>query len=80
MQAQNKRCVVGIFREVAAFERALDGLLKAGFEASTISVLGNHQAIVDHFGRVPRPDEMTDAMTARDGSATRRVGREGIVH
>ena len=61
MQAENKRSVVGIFREVAAFERALDGLLKAGFDASTISVLGNHQAIVDHFGRVPRPDEMTDA-------------------
>ncbi len=41
--------------------RALDGLLKAGFDASAISVLGSHQAIVDHFGRVPEPDEMTDA-------------------
>jgi hypothetical protein len=61
MQAENKRSIVGIFREVAAFERALDGLLKAGFDASTISVLGDHQAIIDHFGRVPRPDEMTDA-------------------
>ncbi|MEW5704664.1 MAG: hypothetical protein AB1781_08795 [Pseudomonadota bacterium] len=61
MQVENKRSVVGVFREVAAFERALDGLLKAGFDASAISVLGSHQAIVDHFGRVPRPNEMTDA-------------------
>lgn len=61
MQAENKRSVVGIFRAVAAFEHALDGLLKAGFEPSTISVLGNHQAIVDHFGQVPRLDKMADA-------------------
>lgn len=61
MQVENKRSVVGVFREVAAFERALDGLLKAGFDASAISVLGSHQAIIDHFGRVPRPNEMTDA-------------------
>lgn len=61
MQPENKRSVVAIFREVAAFEHALDSLLKAGFDASTISVLGNHEAIVEHFGRVPKPDEMADA-------------------
>lgn len=61
MQAENKRSVVGIFRAVAAFEHALDGLLKAGFEPSTISVLGNHQAIVEHFGHIPRLDKMADA-------------------
>jgi hypothetical protein len=61
MQVENKRSVVGVFREVAAFEQALDGLLKADFDASTISVLGSHQAIVDHFGRVPQLDEMADA-------------------
>ncbi len=61
MQVENKRSVAGIFRDVAAFERSLDGLLKAGFDASTISVLGSHQAIVDHFGWVPRLKEMADS-------------------
>ena len=61
MQTINKRSVVGVFRDVVAFERALDGLLKAGFEPSAISVLGNHDAIVDHFGQIPRIDELADA-------------------
>lgn len=61
MASGNTRRIVGVFRDTAAFERALDGLLKAGFDAASISVLGSHQAILDHFGRVPRPREMTDA-------------------
>ncbi len=61
MQVENKRSVVGVFREVVAIERALDGLLKAGFDGSTISVLGSHQAIIDHFGLIPPLNEMTDA-------------------
>lgn len=61
MQAKNVRTVVGIFHGVAAFERAVDGLLKAGFDASSVSVLGNHQSVVDHFGRIPLLDEMADA-------------------
>lgn len=61
MQAANNRSIVGIFREVAAFERALNGLLKAGFDASAISVLGSHQAIVDHFERLPQRNELIDA-------------------
>lgn len=71
MQTGNKRSVVGVFNDTAAFERALDGLLKANFDAASISVLGSHQAIVDHFGRVPDPDEMTDAPdTPRDALDT----------
>jgi len=61
MPTGTKRRVVGIFNDAAAFEHALDGLLKAKFDASSISVLGSHQAIIDHFGRIPDPDEMTDA-------------------
>lgn len=61
MQAELSRSVVCVFHDVAGFERALDALLKAGFEAGEISILGSHQDIVDHFGRVPRPEEMTDA-------------------
>lgn len=60
METKNNQSVVGVFREVAAFERALDRLLKAGFEASAISVLGSHKEIIDQFGRIPRPNEMTD--------------------
>lgn len=71
MQTANKRSVVGVFSDTAAFEHALDGLLKANFDAAAISVLGSHQAIVDHFGRVPGPDEMTDAPdTPRDALDT----------
>ena len=62
MQSNNRRSVVGIFRDVAAFERMLGDLLKAGFDPSSISVLGNHQAIVDHFGQFPRLEEITDAV------------------
>ena len=61
MSSGNERSVVCIFYEVGGFERALDGLLKAGFDASTISFLGGHQAIVDHYGRLPQPDELADA-------------------
>ncbi|NNE83032.1 MAG: hypothetical protein HKN28_03580 [Alphaproteobacteria bacterium] len=61
MQQESKRTVVCIFQKVVDFERALDGLLKAGFDAREISVLGSHQAIIDQFGRIPRPDEMTDS-------------------
>jgi hypothetical protein len=60
MSTESKQSVVGIFREVSAFERALDGLLKAGFQASAISVLGSHQKIIEQFGQIPRPNELTD--------------------
>ena len=61
MPSGNQRSVVGVFGDAAAFEHALDSLLKAGFDAAEISVLGDHQAIVDHFGRVPRPSVLTDS-------------------
>ena len=61
MPSGNDRHVVCVFHEVTSFERALDSLSKAGFDASAISVLGSHQAILDHFGRLPGLDELTDA-------------------
>jgi len=61
MASDEKRSVVCVFHDVAGFEGALKGLLKAGFDASAISVLGRHDEIVDHFGQVPRPEEMSDA-------------------
>jgi hypothetical protein len=61
MSPQHIRNIVCVFHEVTRFEQALDNLLKAGIDASAISVLGSHQAILDHFGRVPQPDEMADA-------------------
>ena len=79
MQAENRRSVVAIFHDVAAFERALDELVKAGFDASAISILGSHQAIVDHFGKVPDPDELADATdTPRDSLETESALHEAI--
>lgn len=64
MKSESRQTIVGIFHEVPAFERALDGLLKAGFEASAISVLGSHQALLDHFGKIPPPAEISDTPDA----------------
>lgn len=71
MKSNSRQTVVGIFHEVPAFERALDGLLKAGFDASAISVLGSHQALLDHFGKIPPPAEIADSPgTPRDALDT----------
>jgi hypothetical protein len=64
MQEESRQTVVGIFHEVPAFERALDELLKAGFDASAISVLGSHKALLDHFGKIPPPTDIADAPDA----------------
>ncbi|NNE83646.1 MAG: hypothetical protein HKN28_06715 [Alphaproteobacteria bacterium] len=60
MNLENNQYVVGVFREVGAFERALDGLLRAGFDPSAVSVLGSHEEIIAQFGRIPRPEELAD--------------------
>jgi len=74
MQTTPQSSIVCTFHDVAGFERALGGLLKAGFDAGAISVLGSHDAIVEHFGRVPRPEEMADAPdTPREALDTERA-------
>ncbi len=79
MKSKTNRSVVCVFHQVAGFERALDGLLQAGFDPSEISILGSHDEIVEHFGRVPRPDEMTDSPdTPRDTLETEAALHKAI--
>ena len=61
MSDNGNRSVVCVFHKVSEFERALDRLLQADFDAADVSVLGSHDQIVEHFGRVPRPDELIDS-------------------
>lgn len=57
----NSEClVVGVFASTADFSSAIEKLGATGFEPTDISILGNHEDIVDHFGTVPTAAEMTD--------------------
>lgn len=79
MQAANDRTVAAIFHDVAAFEGALDALMAAGFDASAISVLGSHRALVDHFGDIPSPEELADSPgTPRDSLDTENTMQRAI--
>ncbi|MDA0786235.1 MAG: hypothetical protein O3B37_08080 [Proteobacteria bacterium] len=71
MTDQTQEClVVGVFGNVEAFSAALENLVAGGFSATDISILGNHQSLLDHFGTVPKVDELADRMdTPRDSLA-----------
>ncbi len=71
--------VVGIFHDVDAFERALEGLLAAGFGAAAISVLGTHDAIVDRFGEVPDADAMADSRETPRESLDVETTLDGVI-
>lgn len=59
--------VVGVFDNVDAFSSALEKLVAQGIREADISILGNHQALLDHFGTIPGVDELSDRMdTPRD--------------
>lgn len=73
----NPEClVVGVFTSPAQFSNALEKLVGAGFAQADISILGNHQDILDHFGNIPGIDDLADRPdTPRDtleGHATMR--------
>lgn len=79
MASEQSAVVVGLFHDVAAFKRALDGLLKMGFDPSAVSVLGSHRAIVDHFGKVPPIGDIADAAdTPREALDTEVTLRRAI--
>lgn len=79
MSDGNRRSVAGVFRDAAAFEGALAALLKGGFDADAVSVLGSHQAILDHFGRIPRPSVLSESPdTPREALETETVLRKAI--
>jgi len=67
MNAQAERQtseVVGLFADRDSFERAVEGLLRAGFERADLSVLASHESL-DAAGRPGKP--WRDALTALVG-------------
>jgi len=68
--------VVGVFHDADAFVKTLGALLRADFDRAAISILADHGAVRDHFGRIPDPAEMADrADTPREDLDT-----EGALH
>ncbi|MEP4380428.1 MAG: hypothetical protein ABJ215_13780 [Alphaproteobacteria bacterium] len=66
--------VVGVFGDVATFSAALEKLVAGGFRAADISILGNHQSLLDHFGTIPSVDELSDRMdTPRDSLESHKL-------
>ena len=66
--------VVGVFANVETFSTALGKLVAKGFRAADISILGNHQALLDHFGTIPNIDELSDRMdTPRDSLESHQI-------
>jgi hypothetical protein len=70
------RGVTAIFHDANTFTKALGALLKAGFDRAAISVLADHDAVKDHFGRIPDADEMAD----RSDTPREDLDTEGALH
>ena len=59
--SNSEHFVAGVFGDADAFVRALNALLRRGFDRAAISVLADHDAVKAHFGNIPSPDVLTDA-------------------
>lgn len=70
------RGVTAIFHDADAFVEALGALLKAGFDRSAISILADHDAVTDHFGRIPDAEELAD----RPDTPREDLDTEGALH
>lgn len=68
--------VAAIFHNADAFTAALGALLDAGFDRAAISVLADHEAVKDHFGRIPDADELAD----RRDTPREDLDTEGALH
>jgi hypothetical protein len=68
--------VAGIFHDADAFAGALGALLKAGFDRAAISILADHDAVKDHFGHIPAPEELAD----RPDTPREDLDTEGALH
>ena len=63
MTDKSQEClVVGVFDNVDTFTTAIEKLVKGGHRRNDISILGDHQAIIDHFGTLPKSGELADRM------------------
>ncbi|MBO6781755.1 MAG: hypothetical protein JJ899_00505 [Alphaproteobacteria bacterium] len=60
MASSQSHVVVATFNDTDKFLDALEKLLDAGVAPDRISVLADHDAIVDRFGRVPPAAELAD--------------------
>lgn len=60
MNAQNGSIIVATYASADQFLAALEALLDNGIASDQISVLSDHEAIMDRFGRVPPALEMAD--------------------
>lgn len=70
------RGVAAIFHNADAFTAALGALLDAGFDRAAISVLADHDAVKDHFGRIPSADELAN----RPDTPREDLDTEGALH
>jgi len=57
---KNGPYIAGIFHDADAFMAALEALLAAGFDRASVSVLADHKAVEDHFGRIPDAARLTE--------------------
>lgn len=60
MNAQNPSILVATYTGADQFLAALEALLDNGIESDQISVLSDHEAITDRFGRIPPASELAD--------------------
>ena len=70
------RGVTAIFHDADAFTKALGALLNAGFDRAAISILADHEAVSDHFGRIPDADELAN----RPDTPREDLDTEGALH
>lgn len=68
--------VAAVFQDAEAFIGALDALLRAGFDRSSISVLAGHEAVKDHFGQIPD----IKVMSNRRDTPREDLDAEGALH
>lgn len=77
--SQSATTVVATFDNTEKFLAALEALMAAGIASDRISVLADHDAVVDRFGHIPPVAEMTDNPgTPRESLGTRTAISEAI--
>lgn len=77
--SQSITTVVATFDTTDKFLAALEGLLAAGVSSDRISVLADHDSVVDRFGHVPPVEDMSDDPgTPRESLGTRTAISEAI--
>tara|TARA_R110002110_G_scaffold85816_1_gene223282 strand:+ start:25532 stop:26092 length:561 start_codon:yes stop_codon:yes gene_type:complete len=80
MTNQSQNClVVGVFDDADAFMAAMQKLVEGGHRRNGISILGNHQDLLDHFGTVPDVNELADRMDTPRDSLESHETLDGVI-